>query len=164
MLKLIFNQYSLLKSVVRSAPIKIKNVQTILKNFVSVNVYKSAVNEIFLTLWKHSRFIFLGADLFRFNKAEVFRMVQKLSIFQRIMVWNRLIILLVFQTKSIKNTNVSSFAPQWSCMSLVVRCCNCAPSQMFFVLFAAENLQGVSFASLLVLGWRCCYNWRITFV
>ena len=151
MLKLIFNQYSLLRSVVRSAPIKIKNVQTILKNFVSVNVYKSAVNEIFLTLWKHSRFIFLGADLFRFNKAEVFRMVQKLSIFQRIMVWNRLIILLVFQTKSIKNTNVS-FAPQWSCMSLVVCCCNCAPSQMFFILFAAENLQGVSFVSLLVLG------------
>ena len=41
------------RSVLRSGPIKIKYVQIILENFASANVYKSAVNEISLTLGKH---------------------------------------------------------------------------------------------------------------
>ena len=42
------------RSVLPSGLTKIKNVQIILENFASANVYKSAVNEIFLTLGKHS--------------------------------------------------------------------------------------------------------------
>ena len=43
-----------LRSVLPSAPVKVKNIQTILKNSASVNAYKAAVNEIFLTLEKHT--------------------------------------------------------------------------------------------------------------
>ena len=67
-----------------SGPIKIKNVQIIPKNFVSVNVQvcckgdTSYLGKAFMCAFNEVRIIFfVVADLFRFTKAKVSRMVQK---------------------------------------------------------------------------------------
>ena len=121
------------------------------------------LGKAFVSAFNRVRIIYIFWDLFRFTKPNSLRKVQKFWIISGLMGWNRLIILLVFQIKSIENT-ILSFLLRWSCMSLIVRCYSTSHSQVFFILVGAENFQGVSFVSLLVLGWKWSSNWWKTFV